>query len=174
MPIRRELLHLYPLHWSALAAGVKAAGVCEQCGRPHMTDIRCLPDGRWWDPKAAIWRDGRGRLLNTWPSLVEMIQVRVTRVVLAACHADGNPRNGRGRNLRCWCQRCHLLHDRPQHLRQRWLTYRRRYAVGDLFLGPYDIRATFKSKFRRKLRKPVRLVGRRKLTGDPTRQLPGW
>jgi len=26
---------------------------------------------------------------------------------------------------------------RPHHLAQRWITYRRRLAVGDLFLGPY-------------------------------------
>jgi putative DNA primase/helicase len=32
---------------------------------------------------------------------------------------------------------CHMLHDRPHHLAQRWITYRRRSAVGDLFLGPY-------------------------------------
>jgi hypothetical protein len=30
-----------------------------------------------------------------------------------------------------------MLHDRPRHLEQRWITYRRRLAVGDLFLGPY-------------------------------------
>jgi hypothetical protein len=30
-----------------------------------------------------------------------------------------------------------MLHDRPHHLAQRWITYRRRSAVGDLFLGPY-------------------------------------
>jgi hypothetical protein len=30
-----------------------------------------------------------------------------------------------------------MLHDRPHHLAQRWITYRRRLAAGDLFLGPY-------------------------------------
>jgi hypothetical protein len=25
----------------------------------------------------------------------------------------------------------------PHHTRQRWITYRRRWAAGDLFLGPY-------------------------------------
>jgi hypothetical protein len=35
------------------------------------------------------------------------------------------------------CQRCHMLHDRRHHLAQHWVTYRRRSAVGDLFLGPY-------------------------------------
>jgi hypothetical protein len=46
-------------------------------------------------------------------------------------------RNNRLRNLRSLCQRCHLLHDGAHHLRQRWITYRRRYALGDLLLGPY-------------------------------------
>jgi hypothetical protein len=32
-----------------------------------------------------------------------------------------------------------MLHDRPFHLAQRWLTYRRRQAVGDLFLGRYGV-----------------------------------
>jgi hypothetical protein len=30
-----------------------------------------------------------------------------------------------------------MLHDRPHHLVQRWITYRRRLAFDDLFLGPY-------------------------------------
>jgi hypothetical protein len=32
-----------------------------------------------------------------------------------------------------------MMHDRPFHLAQRWLTYRRRSAIGDLFLGAYCI-----------------------------------
>jgi hypothetical protein len=30
-----------------------------------------------------------------------------------------------------------MLHDRPHHFAQRWITYRQRLAAGDLFLGPY-------------------------------------
>ena len=50
---------------------------------------------------------------------------------------DSDPTNNRPKNLRALCQRCHMLHDRPHHLAQRWITCRRRLAVGDLFLGPY-------------------------------------
>ena len=57
--------------------------------------------------------------------------------MLATAHLDHNPRNNRRRNLRALCQRCHLIHERPRHLRQRWITCRRRYAIGDLFLGLY-------------------------------------
>jgi hypothetical protein len=70
---------------------------------------------------------------------VEATRLRTTRVVLAAAHLDSDPTNNRLVNLRALCQRCHMLHDRPHHLVQRWITYRRRYALGDLFLGLYEI-----------------------------------
>ena len=66
--------------------------------------------------------------------------MRTTRVVLAAAHLDHDPANNRLRNLRSLCQRCHILHDRPYHLAQRWITYRLRYAFGDFFLGVYERR----------------------------------
>ena len=66
-----------------------------------------------------------------------MTRQYTTRVVLAAAHLDNDPANNRLRNLRSLCQRCHLRHDRAWHLLQRWITYRLRYARGDLFLGPY-------------------------------------
>jgi hypothetical protein len=68
---------------------------------------------------------------------VEATRFRTTRVVLAAAHLDSDPTNNRLKNLRALCQRCHLLHDRSHHLTQRWITYRRRSADGDLFLGSY-------------------------------------
>ena len=83
-----------------------------------------------------MWRDRRGRLAR-WPDLVEATLFRMTRVVLAAAHLDGDPTNNRMANLRALCQRCHMLQDRRHHLAQRWITYRRRRAIGDLFLGSY-------------------------------------
>jgi hypothetical protein len=139
MPIRRELRSFYPPHWKELSRRVRferARGLCEACGRPHATLIRCLPDGRWFDPAQRTWRDRRGRRAR-WPDLLAMIPERTTRVVLAAAHLDHDPSHNRLRNLRSLCQRCHLLHDQPYHRAQRWITFRRRYAAGDLFLGFY-------------------------------------
>jgi hypothetical protein len=139
MPIRPELRPLYPPHWRELSSHVRferAGGRCQRCGRPHLALLRCLPDGRWFDEQAATWRDRRGRPAR-WPDLVEATRFRMTRVVLAAAHLDSDPTNNRLKNLRALCQRCHMLHDRPHHLVQRWITYRRRLAFGDLFLGPY-------------------------------------
>ena len=71
-----------------------------------------------------------------------MRRVRTTRVVLAAAHLDHDPAHcgRRHRNVRALCQRCHLLHDRPEHRRRIRLTLRRRRALGDLFSGPYPSR----------------------------------
>src|SRR5208283_2218310 len=77
-----------PLRAPAGAAG--AGGRCQSCGRPHLAQLRCLPDGRWFDPAAATWRDRRGRPCR-WPDLVEAVRLRTTRVVLAAAHLDGDP-----------------------------------------------------------------------------------
>ena len=139
MPIRRELRPLYPPHWRELSRRVRferARGVCQRCGRQHGAAIRCLPDGRWFDPDLRTWRNRRGRPAR-WPDLEEMTYQRITRVVLAAAHVDHDPSNNRLSNLASFCQRCHLLHDRAWHLLQRWITYRLRYATADFFIGPY-------------------------------------
>ena len=56
----------------------------------------------------------------------------------AAAHLDHDPGNNRLRNLKAFCQRCHMLHDRAEHQRRRLLTLRMRKALGDLFLGRYS------------------------------------
>ena len=139
MPIRAELRPLYPPNWAELSRRVRferAGGACECCRRPHGQVIRCLPDGRWFDPRGVTWRDRRGRAAR-WPDLTELTHQRTTRVILAAAHRDHDPARSGGRNLRALCQSCHLAHDRAWHLFQRWISYRLRSAVGDLFLGPY-------------------------------------
>ena len=141
MPIRPAFRPLYPPHWPTLSRRVRferAGGRCQGCARPHLAQVRCLPDGRWFDEAARTWRNRRGRPAR-WPDLIDAAHIRLTRVVLAAAHLDNNPANNRLANLRSLCQRCHMLHDRPYHLAQRWLTYRRRWALGDLFLGLYGL-----------------------------------
>jgi hypothetical protein len=113
----------------------RAKGRCERCGRPHGREIRHLGDGRWWDEDERTWRNGRGRAL---PRLaLDEVAIRTSRIVLAAAHLDHNPTNNRLRNLKALCQRCHMVHDREEHRRRRWVTLRMRKAMGDLFLGLY-------------------------------------
>jgi hypothetical protein len=100
-----------------------------------------LGDGRWWDEDAKTWRNGQGRAIASLPPHAPSpgdIPTSTTKVFLAAAHLDHDPGNNRPRNLKAFCQRCHMLHDRAEHQRRRWLTFRMRKAIGDLFLGRYS------------------------------------
>lgn len=145
MPIRPENRFFYPIDWAQLSDVIRfgrAQGCCEGCGRPHGQLVFHLGDGRWWDAAAKTWRSSRGRPLKLAPleCLSADTGLQTTRVYLACAHLDHDPGNNDPRNLKALCQRCHILHDRTEHLRQRWFTYRARRASGDLFLGPYPFR----------------------------------
>lgn len=141
MPIRREHRFFYPIDWRELSATIRfrrAGGYCEVCQRPHGQTVFHLGDGRWWDAAAAAWRSGQGRQIRLVPGADDVLgAVRTTRVVLATAHRDHNPSNNANANLAAFCQRCHMMHDRPEHRRRRWQTLFRRRAMGDLFRGPY-------------------------------------
>ena len=142
MPIKPELRYFYPIDCADQPLGPLRPGQGALPGlcRPHGETVQHLGDGRWWDETDQTWRDGRGRKVPS-PALAEHAPVRTTKVVLAAAHLDHDPAHcGRKhRNVRALCQRCHLLHDRPEHRRRIRMTLRRRRALGDLFLGPYAL-----------------------------------
>ena len=144
MPIRPEQRRLYPFDWPQLSAVIRferAKGRCEGCRRPHGQHVYHLGDGRWWDEAEQTWCTGQGRALRRAPLHApspELAAIRTTRVFLATAHLDHDPTNNRPRNLKAFCQRCHMLHDGPEHRRRRWFTLRSRKALGDLFSGPYS------------------------------------
>ena len=139
--IRREHRFFYPIDWPQLSTVIRfdrAQGRCEGCRRPHGRVVYHLGDGRWWDADASTWRDGRGRRTRPAPGRDDVLGiVRTTRVSLATAHRNHDTADNANANLSAWCQRCHLLHDRPEHRRRRWRTLFRRKAIGDLFGGPY-------------------------------------
>ena len=65
---------LYPAHWRELSRRVRferAGGMCQGCGRPHGSTVRCLPDGRWFDQARKHGATGAGAspdgpTWNTW------------------------------------------------------------------------------------------------------------
>ncbi|WP_018261437.1 hypothetical protein [Methylobacterium sp. WSM2598] len=141
MPIRREHRGFYPIDWPQLTDLIRfrrAGGRCEGCGRPHLERVACLQDGRWFDTATDTWRDGRGRILRSRMLLENLLyKVRFTRVVLATAHRNHDTSDNAPGNLAALCQRCHMIHDRPEHQRRRRFTLFSRKAAGDLFLGPY-------------------------------------
>ena len=141
MPIRRHRRFFYPIDWRELSQHIRfnrAKGRCEGCGRPHGQIVAHLGDGRWWDEEVSAWRCGKGRVLADLAPLTCETVVQRTKVALATAHLDHDPGNNRPGNLKAFCQRCHMLHDKPEHLRQRDLTYKKRRALGDLFGGRYE------------------------------------
>ena len=135
-PLRGSLLQAILQQLSASIRFGRAKGRCEGCGRPHGKLVLCVSDGRWFDRQDGSWRDERGRRI-TRPR--KPYRLRWTIVRLAACHLDHDPTNSDLENLAAWCQRCHLLHDRPEHRRRAAITVLQRRALGDLFLGSYRI-----------------------------------
>lgn len=137
MPIRRERRFFYPIDWPQLSAVIRfgrAKGRCEACARPHGRTVFCLGDGRWWDADAVSWRDGAGGVVCIEAGALDMLgEIRTTRVVLATAHRNHDTAHNAPINLAAFCQRCHMVHDRPEHRRRRWLTLFRRRALGDLF-----------------------------------------
>ena len=142
MPIRPELRWLYPIDWPQISRWVRflrAPGGCEACGRPHGRVVRHLGDGRWWDETEQTWRDGRGRQVPlACPGQGCAVAEDQGGAGAGASRPQSRPLRARHRSVRALCQRCHLLHDRPEHRRRIRLTLRRLRALGDLFLGPYS------------------------------------
>jgi len=136
--LSRRRWHL-PIDWPQLSHHVRfvrAKGRCEHCGRPHGHEVRCLPDGRWFDVEAHSWRDAQGRPA-AWPDVVDYARHRSTRVVLSACHRDHDPANNDPANLIALCRRCHLRHEREVRQHRFRVTILLRRALGDLFQGLY-------------------------------------
>jgi len=101
-----------------------------------------LGDGRWWDDAGQVRRNSKGRPLKLAPleRLLVGKVIETTRVYLACAHLDHDPGNKDPKNLKALCQRCHILHDRTEHPRQRWFTYYAKRASGGLFLSSYPVR----------------------------------
>jgi hypothetical protein len=139
MPVRDDLRWFYPIDWPLISERIRfgrAKGRCERCGRPHKRLLAQLPDGRWYDPELKSWRDDRGADAP-WPDIVDYAGTRPKLSLLSTAHLDHDPQNSHPRNLAALCQRCHLTHDRAEHLRRRRLGWLRRRAIGDLFEGGY-------------------------------------
>lgn len=139
MPIRPEFRWLYPIDWPLISRYVRferAKGRCERCSRPDGVTIEQLPDGRWLDQEAGVWKNDLGEDAN-WPDAVDYAHIKRKSIRLSAAHLDHDPSNSHSNNLMALCQRCHLQHDRIEHTKQRRITRLLRRALGDLFKGPY-------------------------------------
>ena len=135
MPINPDLRHHYPPNWRELAAHIKferTGGHCEWCDRPHGEGVGVIKACGWLDPATGARFDEWGRShgayqASDWPD------GRFATTILTCAHLDQNPAHNDPANLAALCPRCHLRHDRKQHLQSAYRNRRRRWAMRDLF-----------------------------------------
>lgn len=149
MPIRAEMRPRYPRDWKTRIVPeirARSGNRCEctgQCGDAHDGPQSAFAGRRCWAPHGrmirrlrdfpAIWTLDT----ETHPLLPAAHFTRAVKVVLTTAHLDHVPEHWDPSNLLHLCQRCHLLLDRHEHVRNAAETRRRRRAAGDLFAGPY-------------------------------------
>jgi glyoxylase-like metal-dependent hydrolase (beta-lactamase superfamily II) len=130
MPIRPSERHRYPKDWKSIRQRIleRAGDRCEFCGVENGAIGRRKRDGSF------------ERFPGTGVEAAALNAIRLTRIVLTIAHLDHTPENNANDNLRALCQRCHLAHDRPHHLRNARVTRLRkldsaRPILADLQLG---------------------------------------
>ena len=128
---RRWNRNWYPIDWPQLSLLVRKDGLCCQCQRPHMAETEQAMDGRWRVKGEAGWRDDHGQPAAA-PGDDE--PRRKVRVIIAAAHRDHRDASMADlSSLMPLCARHHLAHDRAWSRREARLTWRAKYAIGDLF-----------------------------------------
>lgn len=135
VPIRPENRGRYPKNWPEISRWVRverAGNRCEcrgECGEEH----REAPDHRCVAVEGAPHPRARRRaleLLEVPPSPRSAKRTKPKGLVrLTVGHVNHRPEDNDGSsgpspdparsNLRAWCERCHLGHDRQHHLRNR-------------------------------------------------------
>ena len=128
MPIHPDQRHRYPADWPAISLRVRAeAGWrCEECGVGNGELGGRGPRGEWM-PAQPLGFDcvmPRPGDLSVCDGPHGTVLAQIVRIVLTVAHLDHHPEHNDRANLRAWCQRCHLNHDRRHH-RARGRAHRR-------------------------------------------------
>ena len=137
MPISKEKKALYPANWDELSKRVRetAGQRCQQCKAPNGQQIArgCDVDAGTYMvvDGGAVFSEIDGELLGVQRGS-EYDADRFLVVVLTVAHLDQDPTNNALENLRALCQKCHLAHDKHQHIASARATRRARKAVGNL------------------------------------------
>ena len=128
MPIKPENSGRYPPNWKEVVEQVRARSENRCESSPAFPDCRA-PNG-WLRNNRTEEFTNDGTLAEAW----ELADGdRVTLIVLTVGHLDHKPENCDLRNLRHWCQRCHLNYDAKHHAQSAYITRRAGRAIADLF-----------------------------------------
>jgi hypothetical protein len=120
MPIRKSDYHP---KWSLISYLIRvrrAKNICERCGIQNGRTVRRQGSGRYTYATACeLMRYRILREVYGWRHWRTLRYLGLTRVILTVAHVDRDRTNNRFDNLQALCQRCHLVHDKEQHIRNR-------------------------------------------------------
>lgn len=138
MPIKPENKARYPANWKEIRASIlkRAGDCCENC---KVKNGDRIVRGKGDDADTYMTSDAEVYCADTGESLGQCRMSdyesdgKGVDIVLTIAHLDHTPENNDPKNLRAWCQRCHLRYDAAHHAMNARATRRERKAIGDLF-----------------------------------------
>lgn len=121
MPMRKADYH--PM-WDLISFIIRherAKNCCEQCGVRNGKLIHRTPGNEafTYAHRCTQLRFTVLTLRKGWKQADANKYLKVSMVVLTVSHTDRDRHNNRQSNLRALCQRCHIVHDNAQHVRNR-------------------------------------------------------
>lgn len=99
---------------------------CKFCGIPNY-------EIGWRDFKGDWNKLSEGHVGDVEAEFAKELGYKVIKVVLTVAHLDGNKDNNDYDNLASLCQKCHLSHDKVQHMTNSRLTRERNKGLQRLF-----------------------------------------
>jgi hypothetical protein len=141
MPIRPEYRWFYPIDWPQLSAAIRL--VAQRAD----ASIAFAHTAAWSFTSGMVVGGTRkrphGETVGAGRSPCR--RIRLSRKMTGSLRPKSCWRpptsitsNNKKRNLKAYCQCCHMLHDRKEHRRRRWIAFRNKNALGDLFPGTYS------------------------------------
>jgi hypothetical protein len=133
MPMDRSK---YPTDWPAISRRIREreGQRCKWCKAPNgkLVARGCGSDsGTFMLENGDVFNDRSGERLGCARGS-EYDAKTFTRIVLTVAHLDQDTTNNDDANLAALCQKCHLAHDKEQHIATARATRRGRKAGGNL------------------------------------------
>lgn len=137
MPIKPENKTRYPKDWKAIRVRIlqRADDKCEQCQVPNGQLIargQGRDAGTYMLVGGTVFCDTTGEKLGICRG-TDYHSKSFTKIVLTIAHMDHALVDHSDGNLKALCQKCHLGHDRQQHIESRRKTKKESKANGDFF-----------------------------------------
>lgn len=120
MPINPKEYHPKWKLISKLVRYRRAQNKCENCGIDNQSVVKRMPDGSYRSLSAIEWDMVHCSIRYGSHNMTSSLKKHgFTKIVLTVAHLDRDKTNNNFANLKALCQKCHLEHDKEQHIQNR-------------------------------------------------------